>query len=1020
MVKCGVWEIAVWEIVRKEKIILYLHNVIRNYCVSLQVVLLCFKLLIMKRLKVLVLLMMLVVCGFSQSESVFKSGLDEKHWVDSVFNTMSLEQKIGQTIMIRSFSDRDAAYFKEIESTVKKFHVGGVCFFKGKAVSQVEATNMYQRAAKIPLFIATDGEHGVGMRLTDVTGFPYMMTLGATRDAKLMKEMGVAVAKQCKRLGINVNFIPSVDVNNNKDNPVINHRSFGDDRELVAKMGVAYIEGLQGEGVLATAKHFPGHGDTGVDSHYSVPVINYDRKRLDSLELYPFNKAIDANVWGVMIAHLSVPALDNMKGNVASRSREIITDLLKEEMGFKGLVFTDGLEMKGYAGGKPTGEAEVESIMAGVDVLLLPLDTEKTFNAILAAVKSGKITEAEIDQKCRKILQYKYRTGAANIKAVSTHNLLSDLNSTDVKLLIKRIFESAITVVTNVDGMIPIEDVSGYKIASLSIGGKAGSDFLKMMRNYATIDSYILSSKPTAEELAAMATKLKNYNLVIADVQNSSIFASKKYGISDNVYPFLSKLADNKSVILNFFANPYSLTKFADLSVFKAVICSYQDRIETYEASAQIIFGALPAKGVIPVSIGLEKGDGIGVQTKEIEILRYVTPEEVGAKLLKISAIDEIVEDAIARKVFPGCQIFAAKDGKVFINKSYGTFGYDGRLVDGESMYDLASLTKVLATTAAIMKLYDEGKIKLSDKLSTYLPSVDLKDKANLTIGNILIHQAGLAADIQAVQNKVPYFDVRDSLCKMNESCDSVIVANYIYTNKNSKDLIMNLISDSKLTIPATYKYSDLGFIMLRYVVENITGQDFESYLEETFYKPLGLSTMVFNPISKGVSVDRIIPTVEENDFRKQHLCGYVHDPKAALLGGIAGHAGLFANAHDVGVFMQMMLQNGKYDGVKYFNPETVRKFTTSVKEKSTHRAYGFNKPFTKSTVDRNPVAPICSLQTFGHTGFTGTCAWADPKNDIVFVFLSNRTYPHYNGINALSKERIRECIQQLVYESVN
>lgn len=983
-------------------------------------VLLCLKLLIMRKLKVLVLLLVLTICVFSQSEVVFKSGLNEKHWVDSVFNTMSLEQKIGQTIMIRSFSDRDAAYFNEIESTVKRFHVGGVCFFKGKAVSQVEATNMYQRAATVPLFIATDGEHGVGMRLTDVTGFPYMMTLGATMDVNLMKEMGVAVAKQCKRLGINVNFIPTVDVNNNKNNPVINHRSFGDDRELVAKMGVAYIDGLQGEGVLATAKHFPGHGDTGVDSHYSVPVINHDRKRLDSLELYPFNRAIDANVWGVMVAHLSVPALDNMQGNVASRSKAIITDLLKEEMGFNGLVFTDGLEMKGYAGGRPTGEAEVESIMAGVDVLLLPLDTEKTFNAILAAVKSGKITENEIDQKCKKILQYKYRTGAANINAVSTHNLLSDLNSMDVKMLIKRIFESAITVVTNVDDIIPIKDVSGYKIASLSIGGKVGNGFLKMMRNYASIDSYIISSKPTAEELVAMTTKLKDYNLVIVDVQNSSIFASKKYGISDNVYPFLSKLAANKSVVLNFFANPYSLTKFTDLGVFKAVICSYQDRIETHEVSAQIIFGALPAKGIMPVSIGLEKGNGVGVKTQKTEVLRYVTPEEVGAKPSKISAIDDIVEDAIDRKVFPGCQIFVAKEGKVFINKSYGTFGYDDKVVDGESVYDLASLTKVLATTAAIMKLYDEGKIRLNDKLSTYLPSIDLKDKANLTIGNILIHQAGLAADIHAVQNKVPYFDVRDSLCVMHEGGDSVVVANYIYTRKCSRDSIMNLIARSKLTIPATYRYSDLGFIMLKYVVENVTGQDFESYLEETLYKPLGLSTMVFNPICKGVGVERIAPTVEEIEFRKQHLCGYVHDPKAALLGGIAGHAGLFANAHDVGVFMQMMLQNGKYDGVRYFNAETVRKFTSSVKEKSTHRAYGFNKPFTKSTIDRNPVAPICSLQTFGHTGFTGTCAWADPKNDIVFVFLSNRTYPNYNGVNALSKERIRERIQQLVYESVN
>lgn len=974
----------------------------------------------MKKLGLSCLLFMFVSVLFSQTNEIFHSRLNEKQWVDSVFNSMSLEQKVGQTIMIRSFSDRDNAYYDGVEALIKKYHVGGVCFFKGKAASQVKATNMYQESARTPLFIGIDGEHGVAMRLTDVVGFPYMMTVGATDDVKLMEEMGIQVALQCKRLGINANFIPSVDINNNMNNPVINHRSFGDDRERVAKMGIAYMKGLQSQGVLATAKHFPGHGDTGVDSHYSVPVIKHDRHRLDSLELYPFRKMINAGVWGVMIAHLNVPALDNSDGSISSRSKPIVTNLLKEELGFKGLIFTDGLEMKGFAESKQSGSAEVEALVAGNDILLLPLDTEKTFNAIMTAIRSGKLTQEEIEDKCRKILHYKYKVGLANLSRISTDNLLPELNTVEVKKLINKIFESAITVVRNQDDILPLKDISKYRIASVSIGGKAGNAFVKMMKNYAPIDSYTLPANPNSEEIAALEATLGKYNLIIADIQSTSIFASKKYGINSQIYPFLTKLAKNKSVIVNVFANPYSLTNFKNLSAFKAVICSYQDRIEAHEASAQVIFGGLTANGVLPVSINTDMPNGFGINTDRLNVLKYVAPEEVGANIIKLSEIDLLISNAISRRVFPGCQVFAAKDGKVFLNKSYGSFEYDDQVVENDDIYDLASLTKVLATTAAVMKLYDEGKINLNAKLSTYLPSMNLGDKGRLTIGDIMIHQSGLAPDITSVQKKVPYIDLRDKECYTCNIIDSVCVANYIYTNKCIHDTILKLIVDSKLRLPAIYKYSDLGFIILKDVVESLTNKSFDDYLSETFYRPLGLSTMCFNPRVKGVDSTKIVPTVNEVDFRKQKLRGDVHDQKAALLGGVAGHAGLFSNANDVGIFMQMLLQRGKYDNVSYFKPETVSKFTTSVKEKSTHRAYGFNKPYTASTVDRNPAAPCCSMSTFGHTGFTGTAAWADPKTGVVFVFLSNRVYPNYNGVNLLAKDRIRERVQQLVYEAIN
>ena len=668
-------------------------------------------------------------------------------WADSVLHSLTIEEKIAQLLMIRTYSNKDQSYYENVDATIKKYNIGGLCFFQGGPVRQAKLTNRYQEIAKTPLFISIDAEWGLGMRLDSTYSFPYQMTMGAVRNNDLIYDMGSLVAKQLKMLGVHINFAPVADVNNNPKNPVINSRSFGESEWEVAQKSIAYMMGLQDNGIIATAKHFPGHGDTDMDSHYALPIIKHSRERLDSIELYPFRLMVSRGLDAIMIAHLFVPALDSIPNTPTTLSKSVVTDLLKTELGFKGLVITDALDMKGVTAGHKPGEIELKAFLAGNDILLLPQDVPSAINAINNAVTNGMVKEEMIDERCLKILRFKEKAGLNHYAPVNTENLYERLNELENELLTRKIYEEAVTVAKNDSMILPITHLDTLKIATLAIGSAGINAFQKMLDNYSKLEHYNLPASFSESQLDAMISKLSGNNLVIISLHNTNIFAGKNFGLTQQSFKLIDKIAEKKKVILVLFGNPYGLNQIIDPRKLSAVVVGYQDTDISNEITAQIIMGAIEGKGRLPVLTSDSSFFHSGVDLKSIQRLRYSIPEEIGIRSADLEKIDSIVEVAIQNKAMPGCQILVAKDGKVIYSKSFGYHTYDKtKIVENGDLYDLASITKVAATTISVMKLSGDGKLDIDQTLSHYLPELNGTNKADIVIRELLCHQAKLKA----------------------------------------------------------------------------------------------------------------------------------------------------------------------------------------------------------------------------------------------------------------------------------
>ncbi len=939
----------------------------------------------------------------------------QNDWVDSVYAKLSNDERIAQLMILAAWSNKDKAHEKDVECHVSEIGVGGLIFFKGTPSKQAVLTNRYQKVSKVPLLIGIDGEWGLSMRLDSTPVFPRQLVFGSANKTELTKNFGMMVGKQCKRMGIHFNFAPDVDVNNNMSNPVINDRSFGESKYIVAKNGIAYMQGMQDENILASAKHFPGHGDTENDSHFGLPVIKGSRKRLDSLELYPFKELINHDVAAIMSAHLSVPALDSTPNLASSISPTIIKGVLQKEMGFEGIVITDALNMKGVSGSYLPGEVAAKALVAGNDFLLFVEDVPLSISIIKDYIKNGQLSWAQIEQSCKKVLLAKYWCGLNKYQPIDLNNLYADLNNYEADLLINQVIKNAIVVARNGDKIIPIQNPEQYKIASINVGSAGLSDFQIQLSHYLKADYFAIDKNETKENFDSLLAKSDYYNLLIVSLHNTSRFVSKKLGLTQAQIDFVKQLGSRNKAILVNHGNPYILQHFDG---FKNVIVAYEDLPIYNKMAAQILGGGTESKGKLPVSVTSSFALGSGIETEALPKFDYVYPEEAKVDHKKLQRIDSIVNNAIAQKAMPGCQVFVAKGGKVVYNKSFGFHTYDSMtLVKNNHLYDLASLTKILSTTLAVMKLYEEKKIKLDDKIGMYLPFLKGTDKEKIKIQDILTHQAGLTPFIPFYKstlmpngqlNPVVYADTPNEEYTLE-------VAKNIYINKNYEKQIWTTIANSELKKPGEYLYSDLGFMMLRKMVEVITNQEFESYLQEEFYKPLNLSTMVYNPI-KTVNNNWIVPTEYDSVFRKQLIKGYVHDPAAAMLGGVSGHAGLFATANDVGIIMQMLLNKGYYGSNRVLKASTVEMFTHKFSKKS-RRGLGFDKPEMDITKD-SPASRECNSSVFGHQGFTGTCAWADPENDLVYVFLSNRVHPSADN-KKFGELSVRTKVQDAIYEAI-
>lgn len=931
------------------------------------------------------------------------------HWVDSVFNTLTPEQKIAQLMIIRAHSNLGADHVAQVTNLIKTYNVGGLCFFQGGPVRQANLTNFYQGIARTPLMVCIDGEWGLGMRLDSVIAYPRQLMMGAVTDAQLVYDFGRAVGEQCKRIGIHVNYAPVVDINNNPDNPVINDRSFGEDKYKVGLYGVQYMKGMQDVGVMACAKHFPGHGDVAVDSHLDLPVINKTRAQLDSLEMYPFKKMIEAGVGSFMVAHLYIPSIDSTANQATSLSPKNITGILRNELGYNGLTFTDALEMQGVAKFYPAGDASVQSLIAGNDMLCLPGDVPGSITKTLAAIKDGRLTQQAVDEKVKKVLLAKYHLGLNNITPINTENITADINASTQKIK-KLVAQQALTLLRqDNDEILPLKNKK--KVAYIGIGISSENRFAKLLGK--RVDKFYFDYKQNGD--ASFLSELKNYNTIIVGVHNYSRRPAGNFGISTAAVKLLQALQNNDNAIIFSFGNPYAIKNFCNA---KNLIACYEDDSTVHEAAFELLTGQISPQGKLPVTVCDDLKYGAGLTSDFF--FNGMGQSNTAMAFNGIAKVDSIANAAILNGAMPGCVVFAAKNGELLLNKAYGYTTYDKQqAVTTDMLYDLASVTKISATTIAVMKLYDDNKILLDETLGDHLPWVRGSNKENLKIRDILLHQAGLVPfipfytetlDAQGKPLTTIYSKVKDSM-HLKQVADSLYIINsYI-------DTLHKRIANSKLSEHGKYVYSDNDFIFLGEIVQAVTGKPLNEYVADNFYTPLGMKTTGFLPLDK-FPASMIVPTEKELNFRSQLLHGTVHDEGASLFGGVAGHAGLFSNAADLAILYQMLLNRGRLNGHRYIKRRTVRIFTR-YNSKVSRRGYGFDKP-EKDNATRTAPYPskLASLQTFGHTGFTGICVWIDPKYDLIYIFMSNRVNPTRNN-NKLSTLNVRSNIQDAIYSEI-
>lgn len=917
-------------------------------------------------------------------------------WVDSVMATLTLDQKISQLLMVRvPAQTAKPKVLKAFESELKEYQPGGICFFGGTTTQQLQRTVRYQNMAKVPMLVSIDGEWGLGMRLTDAYSFPRQMMMGALspKNDSLIFLMGAEIAKQCKMMGINVDFAPVADLNSNPNNPVIGTRSFGEDKKRVAAKAILYTKALQNGGVMAVGKHFPGHGDTDVDSHSGLPEITHTIAYIDSVDLYPFRQLARSGCRGMMVAHLQVNALDNTPKTPSSTSEKIVNQILRKRLGFNGLIFTDGMDMGAITKNFKKGEGELKALMAGADVILLPSDIPETVKKIKEQAVSDSMFARLIDYKCRNVLREKYRLGLHK-QNLNELTVPTKTDYTRCEKLTEQIASKALTLIRNTNNVLPLQE--NDKVVFLALGD---CDTAITTLNDATI-SRISEANKIVLNLNAFQTpgRLKNY------------------GVTPQSQDLIKQIvAFNPNTILVIYGSPYSLKFFQEdkkkgsfSQLPAAIVMAYQNLPEVHRIVPDALYGKTSFEGILPVSVDRYNVGASEKANKAKKVDPYAMVKRMDMKAECFKKIDSIALIGIDKKAYPGCQILIAYKGQIVYNRGYGRLTYDEKAprVDTNTIYDLASLTKVTATTFAVMKLVDEGKIKIDDPLSRYLPYLKHSNKKNITIKECLSHIAKLKA-FDA------YYKQVDNVCG-NQSINFSISTDQC--EKCKKEIIDQIVK-SKLNKETKYVYSDLGFILLAELVENVSGTRLDHFMTELFYKPMGMNNTTFLP-RKSLDTNRIAPTENDTYFRHRLLRGEVQDQNASALGGVAGHAGLFSTATDINKLYQMMLNGGTYKGKRYLSKEVIDMFNKRYYENNgNRRALGYDKPFIHSKSTH--IAPEASQSSYGHTGYTGTMVWIDPDYQLVYIFLSNRVYPDATT-NKLAQLNIRTDIQSLIYQSIN
>ncbi|RYU97441.1 glycoside hydrolase family 3 N-terminal domain-containing protein [Emticicia agri] len=1065
----------------------------------------------MKKVLLLAFLLINTLSTFAQKTPDFLTNYNQR-WVDSVFSTLTLEEKIGQLLMPRGNTSGQGYNFDKLKKWVQDYKLGGLVFFAGQPTTQARIVNELQAMSKVPMLIGMDLEWGLAMRLDSTVRFPYQMTLGAMRGRESdVREMGAEIGRQCRRMGVHINYAPVIDVNNNPNNPVINFRSFGENKYDVTSKAMAYMQGMNSERILTTAKHFPGHGDTGVDSHYDLPLIAHDKKRLDDIELYPYRMLMNSGLSGVMTAHLSIPSLDSTKNLASTLSKKIVTDLLRDDLKFKGLVFTDAMDMQGAVKYFPNGQANVKAILSGNDVLETFEDVPAAIAAIKKAIENKEISMEEIDFRVKRILMAKSWVGLDRYKPIKIENLIKDLNTTNSDVLNRQFAEASITLVKNEEGILPVKDLT-KKIAVVSIDASQATTFQKMAANYTAVDNFMIPANAADSTISRVIEQSKNYDLIVVGVHLNNIRPAAKYGVTDANKKAVKALVNTGKAVVTVFGNPYALDKFEELEKAKAIVMAYQLTSYMEDASAQAIFGAIPFIGKLPVTVNEKYPLELSIQTKALGRLAYGVPEMVGLNSEVFNAkMDSVVNLGLREKAYPGAVLEVAKEGRVIYHKAFGYHTYEAAKTGGTyndlvlradnkndvmdekvkntssnlvlsapgntlssgkvkltDLYDLASVTKVSTSLLAVMQLMSVDKFNLDKTFKDYYTEFDNSNKANLKFRDMLTHKSGLKAwipfwmeaidSVKSVRNS-PVFKEKyaskyrkklfmskkkynallmkaikedKNLWKETLSSSTLVlkkntlsnkpsdefpvqVSDSLWLHKDWREKIFQAIEDSPIKPEQGYVYSDLHYYTYPTFMPRITGVPWEEYLKQT-YKQLGANSLTYNPL-RFYPKSQIVPTERDTLFRKTLIHGRVHDEGAGMLDGISGHAGLFGNANDLMKLMQMYLQKGSYGGTQFIKPEVVEECTKyQFPELKNRRAIAFDKIDFNPKVANGPT--LATPESYGHSGFTGTFVWVDPKYNFVYVFLSNRVYPTRDNVK-ISSLNIRTAIGDEIYKIV-
>jgi beta-glucosidase-like glycosyl hydrolase/CubicO group peptidase (beta-lactamase class C family) len=843
-------------------------------------------------------------------------------------------------------------------------------------------------------------------------------------------------------MGIQVNFAPVLDVNDNPQNPVIGDRSFGENPELVARHAIAFARGLEDGGVMAVGKHFPGHGSSSEDSHKTLPVINKSMQEINTCELLPFRKFIDAGLSGILTAHLLVPAIEDEQAPT-SLSRTSVTTLLRDHMNFKGLIFTDALNMKG-ATQLLHGSACVNALLAGNDVLLMPEDVAAEITAIKNAVAGGTLQQSVIDERCKKILRYKYALNLTSPQHVSTNNLVNDVNSQYAGVLKRQLMAGSITVIKNNDNILPIHNLQSRHIAVATIGNENGtaSTFQRRCADYAQVSRFDLAKSGSASTLAEQLHD-GHFNTIIVEVGEDN--AANRAALD-------AVVKKCKNIIVVITSKPYDIKNYGKAITHKhvkAVVLTYENSTLAEDYAAQTIFGGNAANGNLPVSLAFEgkktryeAGHGIHYPANR---LGYSIPAEVGLDNRLTAQIDSVCRLGVQQHAFPGCQVIVARHGKVVYKGSFGAIDYGSNYkVDDNTLFGLASVSKATGTISAVMKAFDDGKFRLDDKASEYIPGLRGGDKEDITFRDLLYHETGMPASlnmwymmmdpntysgelivgaedanhpIKIMNGAWGHKDAKlrtDILSRTKTDKFNIAIADGIWGGRVTYDSIMNRMYHAKLG-KKKYLYSCCNFSLLADAVQRMTHSPLNYYVNNYIFAPLGAYHTMYRPLSK-FPREEIAYTEKDTYLRRQHIHGYVHDELAAFSGGVQGNAGLFSNANDLAKLFQMWLNGGTYGGVRLLKASTVETFTTQ-KSPNSHRGLGFDKPVVGDPEASNTCAEA-TPETFGHTGFTGTCFWVDPKNDMFYIFLSNRVSPTRNNPN-FGRISARSHIHSLIYRAI-